>query len=184
MSITWDVWPLVPFLVRCVVCLQFTPTVFCYNWVAFLKSSSSFDFQQWKKRSQRKTEIVIDGRSICHSWQCFQLASLVTWIVTFSAQSEQVSTNVLSFNQLIINHLKDFILDDIQTTNFLPFRLYYIILSRSRSPKRRHQDYIASSLLFFFGHCRMRARARGRTAKPRETRDDWYIFCPILVFMC
>ena len=28
-----------------------------------------------------------------------------------------------SFNQLISNHLKDFILDDIETTNFLPFRL-------------------------------------------------------------
>ena len=74
-----------------------TPTVFSYNWVAFLKSSSSFDFEQWKKRSQRKTEIVIDGRSICHSWQCFQLAFLVTRIVTFSAQSEQVSTNVPFF---------------------------------------------------------------------------------------
>ena len=97
MSITWDVWPLVPLLVRCVVCLQFTPTVFSYNWVAFLKSSSSFDFEQWKKRSQRKTEIVIDGRSICHSWQCFQLAFLVTWKLTFSAQSKQVSTNVPFF---------------------------------------------------------------------------------------
>ena len=53
-----------------------------------------------------------------------------------------------SFNQLIINHLKDFILDDIQTINFLPSRLYYIILSRSRSPKRRHQDKSASSLIF------------------------------------
>ena len=30
-----------------------------------------------------------------------------------------------SFNRLIINHLKDFILDDIQTINFLPSRLYY-----------------------------------------------------------
>ena len=29
------------------------------------------------------------------------------------------------FNQLICNHLKDFILDDIQTINFLPSRLYY-----------------------------------------------------------
>ena len=53
MSITWDVWPVVPVLVRCVVCLQFTPTVFSYDWIAFLKSASSFDFEQWKKRSQR-----------------------------------------------------------------------------------------------------------------------------------
>ena len=97
MSITWDVWPLVPLLVECVLCSQFTPTVFSYNWVTFLKSSSSFDFEQWKKRSQRRREIVIDGRSIYHSWQCFQLAFLVTWKVTFSTQSEQVSTNVPFF---------------------------------------------------------------------------------------
>ena len=86
-----------------------------------------------------------------------------------------------SFNQLISNHLKDFIHDDIQTINFLPSPLYYMILSRSRSPKRRHQDKTASSLLFFFGHGRMRARARGqRAASPRETRDDWYIFRTVL----
>ena len=85
---------LVPLLVQCVLCSKFTPTVFSYNWVAFLKSCSSFDFEQWKKRSQRRREIVIDGRSFCHSWQCFQLAFLVTWKATFSAQSEQVSTNV------------------------------------------------------------------------------------------
>ena len=54
MSITCDVLPLVRlFIVRCVVCLQFTPTVFSYDWIAFLKSASSFDFEQWKKRSQR-----------------------------------------------------------------------------------------------------------------------------------
>ena len=91
MSITWDVWPLVPLLVRCVVS-------FSYNWIAFLKSSSSFDFEQWKKRSQRRREIVINGRSICHSWQCFQLAFLGTWKVTVSAQSEQFSTKVPFFS--------------------------------------------------------------------------------------
>ena len=86
-----------------------------------------------------------------------------------------------SFNQLISNHLKDFIHDDIQTINFLPSPLYYMILSRSRSPKRRHQDKTASSLLFFFGHGRMRASARSqRAASPRETRDDWYIFRTVL----
>ena len=54
MSITCDVLPLVRlFIVRCVVCLQFTPTVFSYDWIDFLKSASSFDFEQWKKRSQR-----------------------------------------------------------------------------------------------------------------------------------
>ena len=63
-----------------------------------------------------------------------------------------------SFNQLISDHLKDFIVDDIQTIDVLPSRLYYIILSRSRSPKRRHQYKSASSS---FGHGRMRARAMG-----------------------
>ena len=51
-----------------------------------------------KKRSQRDwREVVIDGRCICHSWQCFQLAFMVTWKATFSAQSEKFSTNVLFF---------------------------------------------------------------------------------------
>ena len=81
-----------------------------------------------------------------------------------------------SFNQLISNHLKDFILDDIQTINFLPSRLYYMILSRSRSPKRRHQDKTASSLLFFFWTRQSASTREGGAANPRETRDDWYIF--------
>ena len=81
-----------------------------------------------------------------------------------------------SFNQLISNHLKDFILGDIQTINFLPSRLYYMILSRSRSPKRRHQDKTASSLLFFFWTRQSANTREGRAANPRETRDDWYIF--------
>ena len=50
-----------------------------------------------KKRRQRRREVVIDGRCICHSWQCFQLAFMVTWKATFSAQSEKFSTNVLFF---------------------------------------------------------------------------------------
>ena len=96
MSITWDVWPLVPLLVRCVVSTIYAHRIFI--WLdRFSKSSSSFDFEQWKKRSQRRREIVIDSRSICHSWQCFQLAFLVTWKVTISAQSEQVSTNIPFF---------------------------------------------------------------------------------------
>ena len=65
-----------------------------------------------------------------------------------------------SFNQLISNHLKDFILDDIQTINFLPSRLYYMILSRSRSPKRRHQDKTASSL-----ECEHSRGASGESAR-------------------
>ena len=84
-----------PVLVRCVVCLQFTPTVFSYDWITFLKSASSFDLNNEAGREWR--EIFIDGRSIYHSWQCFQLAFLVTWTLAFSAQSEQVSTNVSFF---------------------------------------------------------------------------------------
>ena len=54
-----------------------------------------------KKRSQRRREVVIDGRSICHSWQCFQLAFRHGHLnVTFSAQSEQFSTNVPFFQSV------------------------------------------------------------------------------------
>ena len=79
-----------------------------------------------------------------------------------------------SFNQLIGNHLKDFIL--IQTINLLPSSLYYMILPRSRSPKRRHQDKTASSLLFFFGHGRMRARhARGPSGESARN-EGWLVY--------
>ena len=62
-----------------------------------------------------------------------------------------------------------------------------MILSRSRSPKRRHQDKIASSLLFFFGRGRMRARAGGER-RVREKRGMTGIFfalywCSLLVFL-
>ena len=40
-----------------------------------------------KKEVREWREIVIDSRSFCHSWQYFQLAFLVTWKLTFSAQS-------------------------------------------------------------------------------------------------
>ena len=55
-------------------------------------------------------------------------------------QSRSVQT-YRSFNQLISNHLKDFILDDIQTINFLSSCLYDMDLSRSRSPKKRHWGF-------------------------------------------
>ena len=89
-----------------------------------------------------------------------------------------------SCNQLISNYLKDFILDNIQTINFLPSRLYYIILSRSRSPKRRHQDKSASSLLFFFWTRQNASKREGGTANQRETRNDWYILRTVLVYLC
>ena len=95
-SITWDVWPLVPFLVRCVVSTVYAHRIF----VELDRCSKIFFFIRFwtmEKGSQRRREIIIDVRSIYQSWQCFQLAFLVTWKVTFSAQSEQVSTNVPFF---------------------------------------------------------------------------------------
>ena len=47
-----------------------------------------------------------------------------------------------------------------------------MILSRSRSPQRRHQDKTANSLLLFFGHGRMRACASGEAAR----NEGWLIF--------
>ena len=139
MSITWDVWPLAPLLVRSVVYLQFTPTVFSCDWIAFLKSASSFDFEQWKKKKSENEEkssstvglfVILDNVSSSRSW------SPENWRLVHN-QSRSVQT-YRSFNQLISNHLKDFTLDDIQTINFLPSCLYYMVLSRSRPPKRRH----------------------------------------------
>ena len=153
MSITWDVWPLVPLLVRCVVCLQFTPTVFSYNWVAFLKSPSSFDFEQWKKISQRRREIVIDGRSICRSWLW---SSACSWLPEKQRVVHNRSGSVQkyhSFNQLSSNHFKQSI----------SYCLVFIIrFCRDRDHRQgvikirpRAVSYVS------FGHGRMRARARG-----------------------
>ena len=94
------------------------------------------------------------------------------WLLVHN-RSRSVQT-FRSFNQLIGNHLKDFIL--IQTINLLPSSLYYMILPRSRSPKRRHQDKTASSLLFFFGHGRMRARyARGASGESARN-EGWLVY--------
>ena len=89
-----------------------------------------------KKEVREWREIVIDGRSICHSDNVPSSRSWSpeNWRLMHN-QSRSVQTH-RSFNQLISNHLKDFILDDIQTINFLPSCLYHMVLSRSRSPKR------------------------------------------------
>ena len=56
-----------------------------------------------------------------------------------------------SFNQLISNHLKDFILDDIQTINFLPSRLYYDSVQIAITEKASSRfDCEQSSLFLFF----------------------------------
>ena len=72
--------------------------------------------------------VILDNVPSSRSW------SPENWRLMHN-QSRSVQTH-RSFNQLISNHLKDFILDDIQTINFLPSCLYHMVLSRSRSPKR------------------------------------------------
>ena len=96
MSITWDVWPLVPLLVRCVVCLQFTPTV----WLSHF-SKIRFFIRFWtmeKKKSENEEKssstvglfVILDNVSSSRSW------SPENWRLVYT-QSEQVSTNVSFF---------------------------------------------------------------------------------------
>ena len=76
-----------------------------------------------------------------------------------------------SFNRLIINHLKDFILDDIQTINFLPSRLYYYSVQIAITEKASSRFDCEQSLPFLLRHFRMRARARGEgRGQSREKR--------------
>ena len=80
------------------------------------------------------------------------------------------------FNQLISNHLKDFILDDhdIQTIDFLPSRLYYDSVQIAITQKGVINIRLRAASSFSFENFIMRARARGekRAAKPRETRES------------
>ena len=98
-----------------------------------------FSIQFWtmeKKKSENEEKlssmvglfVILDNVPSSRSW------SPENWRLMHN-QSRSVQTH-RSFNQLISNHLKDFILDDIQTINFLPSCLYHMVLSRSRSPKR------------------------------------------------
>ena len=98
-----------------------------------------FFIQFWtmeKKKSENEEKlssmvglfVILDNVPSSRSW------SPENWRLIHN-QSRSVQTH-RSFNQLISNHLKDFILDDIQTINFLPSCLYHMVLSRSRSPKR------------------------------------------------
>ena len=72
-----------------------------------------------------------------------------------------------SFNQLISRHLKDFILDDIQTINFLPSRLYYDSVHIAIIEKASSRFDCEQSLPFLLIHFIMRGRARGE----RRTRE-------------
>ena len=97
--VTWDVWPLVPFLVRCVVSTAYAHCIF----VELDRFSKIFFFIRFwtmeKKRSQRRRKssstvglfIILDNVSSSRSWPS------ENWRLVFSAQSEQVSTNVPFF---------------------------------------------------------------------------------------
>ena len=99
MSITWDVWPLVPFLVRRVMSTVYAHCIF----VELDRFSKIFFFIRFwtmeKKRSQRRRKssstvglfIILDNVSSSRSWPS------ENWRLVFSAQSEQVSTNVPFF---------------------------------------------------------------------------------------
>ena len=65
-------------------------------------------------------------------------------------QKSSVQTYRSFHDQLISNHLKDFILDDIQTTSFLPSRLYYDSVQIAITEKESSRfDCEQSSLLLF-----------------------------------
>ena len=84
------------------MCLQFRPTVFSYDWVAFLKSASSFDFEQWTKKKSENEEkssstvglfVILGNISSSRSW------SPENWRLVHN-HSRSVQT-YRSFNQLI-----------------------------------------------------------------------------------
>ena len=140
MSVTWDVWPLVPVFnsSMCRVSTVYAHRIF--TWLGRF-SKIRFFIRLWtmeKKKSENEEKlsstvglfVILDNVSTSRSW------SPENWRLMHN-QSRSVQT-YRSFNQLISNHLKDFTLDDIQTINFLPSCLYYMVLSRSRPPKRRH----------------------------------------------
>ena len=65
-----------------------------------------------------------------------------------------------SFNQFVINHLKDFILNNIQTINFLLSRLYYDSVQIAVTEKASSRFDCEQSLPFLLRHFKMKARAR------------------------
>ena len=109
-----------------------------------------------KKRNRHRQNS--DSRSIGHSWQCFQLAFLVSWKVTFSAQSEQVSTNgsVLFISWLVT----------------IWKILYSIILKQS----------ISYRLVFIIWFCLDRDHRKGvikirlRTTKKSARNEGWLVY--------
>ena len=68
-----------------------------------------------------------------------------------------------SFNQFVINHLKDFILNNIQTINFLLSRLYYDSVQIAVTEKASSRFDYEESLPFLLRHFKMKARARSES---------------------
>ena len=150
-SITWDVWPLVPPLSSmCRVSTVYAHRIFVWLgrfsrirfFIRFWTMENKTSENEEKSSSTVGLFVILDNDSSSRSW------SAENWRLVHN-QNRSIQT-YRSFNQLISNHLKDFTFDDIQTINFLPFCLYYMVLSRSRSPKGVIKVSTASSLLFFF----------------------------------
>ena len=83
------------------------------------------------------------------------------------------------FNQLISNHLKDFVLGDIQTINFLPSRLYYDSV-QIEITRKGVIDGLRAVSSFSFEVLYNASTREGRAAKPRETRESHMISLPFL----
>ena len=83
----------------------------------------------------------------------------------------------------MINHLKDFILDDIQTINFLPSRLYYDSVHIAIIEKTSSRFDCEQSLPFLLRHFIMRGRARGerRTRENEEEPQSLLLFCTVVI---
>ena len=158
----------------CVYSLR--PLHFRSNWVAFAKYSSSIDFEQYKKKKKKVVSeeekssstvgvfVILDKVSSSPSWSPEKPLRRLVDNRRSSVQTYRY------FNQFISNHLKDFILDDIQTINFLPSRLYYDSVQIAIAWKASIAIFdCEQSLPFLLRHFVMRARARGeqRTHKKR-----------------
>ena len=129
------------------------PPHFRSNWVAFPNYSSSFDLNNRKEKKEFREEeksssmvgvfVILDNVSSLPSWSP-EKRRLV------HNRKSSVQT-YCSFNQLISNHLIDFILDDIQTINFLLSRLYHDSVQIAITEKASSRfDCEQSSLFLFF----------------------------------
>ena len=72
----------------------------------------------------------------------------------------------------MINHLKDFILDDIQTINFLPSRLYYDSVQIAITRKCVINIRLRAGSFFSFETLYNASTREGRAANLRETRKS------------